>query len=80
MAIKKSGEKSAVPTPVTGELQSPPLCTSQWSAFGTLCRGMPELYSTLGRAGYIPTDRQTSWGVLHHPCTVPVYKLLCNCQ
>jgi hypothetical protein len=32
----------------------------------------------LWRAGYIPTDRQTSWGVLHHPCTVPVYKLLCN--
>ncbi len=30
----------------------------------------------LWRAGYIPTDRQTSWGVLHHPCTVPVYKLL----
>jgi hypothetical protein len=25
---------------------------------------------------YIPTDRLTSWGVLHHPCTVPVYKLL----
>jgi hypothetical protein len=34
----------------------------------------------LWRAGYIPTDRQTSWGVLHHPCTVHVYKLLCNCQ
>ncbi len=27
-------------------------------------------------AGYTPTDRQTSWGVLHHPCTVPVNKLL----
>jgi hypothetical protein len=25
---------------------------------------------------YIPTDRQTSWDVLHHPCTVPVFKLL----
>ncbi len=34
----------------------------------------------LWRAGYIPTDRQTSWGVLHHPYTVPVYKLLFNCQ
>jgi hypothetical protein len=31
---------------------------------------------SLWRAGYTPTDRQTSWGVLHHPCTVPVYKLL----
>jgi hypothetical protein len=28
------------------------------------------------RAGYTPADRQTSGGVLHHPCTVPVYKLL----
>ncbi len=36
--------------------------------------------SSLWRAGYIPTDCQTSWGVLHHPCKVPVYKLLCNCQ
>jgi hypothetical protein len=27
-------------------------------------------------AGYTPADRQTSWGVLHHPCTVPVHKLL----
>jgi hypothetical protein len=25
---------------------------------------------------YIPTDRLTSWDVLHYPCTVPVYKLL----
>jgi hypothetical protein len=25
---------------------------------------------------YTPTDRLTSWGVLYHPCTVPVYKLL----
>ncbi len=25
---------------------------------------------------YTPTDRLTSWGVLHHPCTVSVYKLL----
>jgi hypothetical protein len=30
----------------------------------------------LWRAGYTPADRQTSWGVLHHPSTVPVYKLL----
>ncbi len=30
----------------------------------------------LWRAGYTPADRQNSWGVLHHPCTVPVYKLL----
>jgi hypothetical protein len=22
-------------------------------------------------------DSQTSWCVLYHPCTVPVYKLLC---
>jgi hypothetical protein len=29
--------------------------------------------TNLWRASYIPTDRQTSWGVLHHPCTVPVY-------
>ncbi len=26
--------------------------------------------------GYTPADRLTSWGVLHYPCTVPVYKLL----
>jgi hypothetical protein len=26
--------------------------------------------------GYTPTDHLTSWGVLYHPCTVPVYKLL----
>jgi hypothetical protein len=25
---------------------------------------------------YTPTDRLTSWGVLYHPCTVPVNKLL----
>jgi hypothetical protein len=25
---------------------------------------------------YTPTDRLTSWDVLIHPCTVPVYKLL----
>jgi hypothetical protein len=25
--------------------------------------------------GYTPTDRLTSWGVLHYPCTVPVYML-----
>ncbi len=25
---------------------------------------------------YTPTDRLTSWGVLHHPCTVHVCKLL----
>jgi hypothetical protein len=30
----------------------------------------------LWRAGYTPADRLTSWGVLHHPFTVPVYKLL----
>ncbi len=36
----------------------------------------PEPGGALWRAGYSPTDRQTSWGVLHHPCIVPVYKLL----
>ncbi len=30
----------------------------------------------LWRAGYTPADRLTSWGVLYHPCTAPVYKLL----
>ncbi len=36
--------------------------------------------SVINSYSLIPTDRQTSWGVLHHPYTVPVYKLLCNCQ
>jgi hypothetical protein len=31
---------------------------------------------TVWTPAYTPTDRLTSWGVLYHPCTVPVYKLL----
>jgi hypothetical protein len=32
------------------------------------------------RVGYTPADRLTSWGVLYHPCTLPVYKLLFTSQ
>ncbi len=42
------------------------------SYFPPICRHCTVLW----RAGYTPADRLTSWGVLYHPCTVPVYKLL----
>jgi hypothetical protein len=45
-----------------------------------LSHGLWKLASTRTRGlwtpAYTPTDRLTSWGVLYHPCTVPVYKLL----
>jgi hypothetical protein len=34
------------------------------------------LKKSLWTPGYTPADRLTSQGVLHYPCTVPVYKLL----
>jgi hypothetical protein len=37
-------------------------------------RNLPMLL--LCTPAYTPTDRLTSWGVLYHPYTVPVYKLL----
>jgi hypothetical protein len=41
-------------------------------------QGVQLLYfpCALWTPAYIPTDCLTSWDVLHHPCTVPVYKLL----
>ncbi len=54
-------------------VSSPNLLPYSGFHFLFLVGGIP---STLWRAGYTPADRQTSRGVLHHLCTVPVYKLL----
>ncbi len=44
----------------------------------TLAAGPPSGFTTdVGRAGYTPGWRSNQSGVLHHPCTAPVYKLLC---
>jgi hypothetical protein len=68
------GSTDTVPVPSTGTATEVGPLTSSPSSRG---QSMGE---ALWRAGYTPADRPTSWGVLHHPCTVPVYKLLCNCQ
>jgi hypothetical protein len=60
----------AVPVSSTGTTQEVRPLTSSPPSRGQSSGG------ALWRAGYTPADRLTSWGVLYHPCTVPVYKLL----
>ena len=58
----------------------PVLSTGPATEVGPLTSSPPSRGKSSGGAlwtpGYTPTDRLTSWGILHHPCTVPVYKLL----
>jgi hypothetical protein len=65
-----TGATDAVPVPPTGTA----------TEVGPLTSSPPSRGQRLGGAlwtpAYTPTDRLTSWGVLYHPCTVPVYKLL----
>jgi hypothetical protein len=65
-------------TGATDEVPVPPTGTA--TEVGPLTSSPPSQDQSLGGAlwtpAYTPTDRLTSWGVLHHPCTVPVYKLL----
>ncbi len=66
-----TGATDAVPVPSTGTV----------TEVGPLTSSPPSRGQSSGEAlwtpAYTPADRLTSWGVLYHPCTVPVYKLLC---
>ncbi len=44
----------------------------QCSTYSHTCK-IANLCSCLWTPAYTPADRLTSWGVLYHPCTVPVY-------
>jgi hypothetical protein len=65
-----TGATDTVPVPSTGTATEVGPLTSSPPSRGQSSGG------ALWTPGYNPTDRLTSWGVLYHPCTVPVYKLL----
>ncbi len=65
-----TGATDAVPVPPAGTTTEVGPLTSSPPGRGQSSGG------ALWTPAYTPTDRLTSWGVLYHPCTVPVYKLL----
>jgi hypothetical protein len=62
-----TGATDAVPVPSTGTATEVGPLTSPLPSRGQSSGG------ALWTPAYAPTDRLTSWGVLYHPCTVPVY-------
>ncbi len=63
---------------ITGATDTVPVSsTGTATEDGPLTSSPPSQGKSSGGAlwtpGYTPTDRLTSWGVLHYPCTVPVY-------
>jgi hypothetical protein len=66
-----TGATDTVPVSSTGTATEVGLLTSLPPSRGQSSGG------ALWTPGYTPTDRLTSWGVLHYPCTVPVYCISC---